>query len=103
MVGVVWRCRGSCLPGRGVVGGEWRSAGLQRGSVTRRADRKAEGEAEALADEGEGKAEAKKEKKQKKSKYDILVPIAQAGLVDRLAEFYGLGAGFPSDQVCGVV
>lgn len=63
--------------------------------------RKAEGEADA----GEPKKEEQKtgekkdNKKQKKSQYDILIPISQASLVERLCEFYGLGPGFPSDQL----
>jgi len=64
--------------------------------------RKAEGEAPAGDDKKEAQTTEKKEenKKQKKSKYDILIPISQAGLVDRLSQFYGLGPEFPSDQVC---
>jgi hypothetical protein len=60
--------------------------------------RKAEGEADGAAGASD-KGEKKQDKKQKKSKYDILVPIAQAGLVQRLTDFYGLGTEFPSDQV----
>jgi hypothetical protein len=54
-----------------------------------------------LEEEAEGqKEEGKKDKKKpKKSKYDILVPIAQAGLVDKLCDFYGLDANFAPDQL----
>lgn len=57
--------------------------------------RKAEGDAEG----GEGDKKAESKKHQKKSKYDILIPISQAGLVDRLTDFFGLGPQFPSDQL----
>jgi hypothetical protein len=62
-------------------------------------DVKTEGKTEEGAPAGSAEKVAEPKRSQKKSKYEILMPIKDKGLIDRLVDFYGIKDTFPLSQL----